>query len=104
MALPVLREILGTTLQEGALMRIRSLQAEPRLNGRLGVLGLFQQDDGHNFFGRWKVEIVPEHFAVGETGNLKPANLVLDDSFPDFSSHRLKRDIVQTLRWNTQSP
>ena len=87
---------LGTTLQEGARVRIQGLQAEPRLNGRVGVLGLFQQDAGHKFFGRWKVEIVPEHSAVGETGNFKPANLVLDDSFPDFSS-QLPTDLAADI-------
>ena len=69
----------SSAVQEGSRVRIESLQSKPELNGRMGVCGAFNQENG-----RWAVRIDanergPALQVLIRTANLKMIRSVLED-------------------------
>jgi len=83
----------SSAVQEGSRVRIESLQSKPELNGRMGVCGAFNQENG-----RWTVRIDanergPALQVLIRTVNLKMIPSVLEDL--DAFDANARRNVVK---------
>ena len=86
----------SSAVQEGSRVRIESLQSKPELNGRMGVCGAFNQENG-----RWTVRIDanergPALQVLIRTANLKMIRSVLEDL--DAFDANARRNVVKFER------